>query len=206
VNTEKLANRLMDLQQMLLDFSDIDRQIYMPDNDHHTDRRENNTEHSYNLAMAAWYLCQHFPSINADKAIRYALAHDLVELHAGDVQAIGRTKEQETNKVAKEAQAAKQLQTEWPDFKSMHESIENYEEQSDPEAIFVKALDKLMPMMLNLLSEGKTWKIYDFKTQPVLDNKDEKTKNSKEIYEIWQVFRKTILAHPELFNTQKLEK
>ncbi|MCA9328749.1 HD domain-containing protein, partial [Candidatus Saccharibacteria bacterium] len=179
---ERHAKRLLDLQDLLVNFSEIERLIYMPDGKH-TDRKETDTEHSYNLAILAWYLCGSFPHLDRDKVIRYALMHDMVEIHAGDVMAIGRTAEQQATKDEREAEALNQLKSEWPDFSDMTDTIEEYEEQKDPEAVFVKALDKITPMMLQILSNGKTWKKYDILRSEVIQLKDEKTAPSKEVNE-----------------------
>lgn len=202
VNNEKLALRMMDLQRLLNQFLDIERMIFLPDGKR-KDRRETDTEHSYHLAMMAWYLCDSFPELNKDKIIRYALTHDLVEIHAGDVMAVGRTKEQDKIKDKKEAQALAQLEHDWPDFSDMTHTIRDYEEQDDKEAVFVKALDKILPMMHNIMSDGKTWKKYDIDRKTVVELKDEKTEPSPEIAKIWQVFRAEIQNNDSLFNEGK---
>jgi 5'-deoxynucleotidase YfbR-like HD superfamily hydrolase len=70
-------HRLLELQQLLLVFSQVERRNHRKHNDQYI--RENDTEHSYNLAMTAWYLAQWFPDLNKDLIIQYALVHDLVE-------------------------------------------------------------------------------------------------------------------------------
>ena len=74
--------RLLELQRLLAAFSQVERMNHRK----HADAfvPENDTEHSYNLAMTAWYLAKWFPELNRDLLIRYALVHDLVEVHAGD--------------------------------------------------------------------------------------------------------------------------
>jgi 5'-deoxynucleotidase YfbR-like HD superfamily hydrolase len=78
--------RLIEFQTFLLKFQKIERSIALPGPGEH---KENDVEHSYFLAMAAWYLAPHFPQIDRDKAIRYALVYDLVETYAGDTNAFG---------------------------------------------------------------------------------------------------------------------
>jgi putative hydrolase of HD superfamily len=70
--------------------------------------QENDTEHSYNLAMTAWYLAAYFPELDKNKLIRYALVHDLVEIHAGDTFAFGDAKHI-ASKSEREAAALNQL-------------------------------------------------------------------------------------------------
>ena len=200
--TKKLANRLLELQEFLNRFLEIERQIYIRDGKK-KDRKETDTEHSYHLAMIGWYLSDKFPNLDKNKIIQYALAHDLVEIYAGDVMAIGRTYEEETQKVKREAAAKKQLQIDWPDFNDLNDVIAEYESQRSREAIFVNALDKILPMIHQILSEGKTWKIYNLERSVIIDLKDEKTKKSKEINEIWKVFRQQIMQRDDYFNKGK---
>src|SRR5262245_16453996 len=48
-------------------------------------RFENDTEHSYQVAMIAWFLIeQNKLKFNKELCFMYALAHDLVEVYAGD--------------------------------------------------------------------------------------------------------------------------
>ncbi len=196
---EERAKRLLELQELLFHFTEVERQIYFPDGKRR-DRFENDAEHSYSLAIAAWFLAQYFPKLDRDKLIRYALVHDFVEVHAGDVMAIGRTAEAHAAKKIREAAALKQLQNDWGDFGELTEHIEMYEQLGDPESKFVYALDKLMPMMLNLLSGGKTWQIHKMKRLDVLNNKDGVLAICPEINELWFIFRQQILDNPAFFS------
>ena len=183
---------------MMFDFTEIERLIYFPDNKK-TNRFENNSEHSFSLAMATWFLCESFPYLNKDIAIRYALVHDIVELHAGDVMAIKRTPEEEQKKQSKEHVAFKQIQKDWKDFSGMIDAIEQYEKRSDPESKFVYALDKIMPILLCMLSDGKTWKHHKFTMKDIFEGKDAKIALSPEVNEIWKVIRVNLSKNKELF-------
>ena len=200
VNSEEQVKRMLTLQELLLKFIDIERMIYLPDaGKNRIDRRETDTEHSYHLAMQAWYLSAQYPHLDQTKVLRYALAHDLVEIYAGDVMAIGRTKEEQDIKDQREREALNRLKREWPDFNDLISAIEDYENGIDAEAKFVRALDKIMPILLQILSEGKTWKKWDMIRSSVIKNKDEKTKVSKEIVDIWKVLKHEIEAHDDWF-------
>lgn len=199
VNEQELrAKRLLELQDLLVQFADVERQIYFPDRKKQ-DRLENDSEHSFNLAIAAWFLSQYFPYLERDKLIRYALIHDFVEVHAGDEMAVGRTAKAEKAKRLREAAALKKLEQSWADFPDLSQHIKDYESHNDKESKFIYALDKLMPMLLNLLSQGKTWQTYKMAKADVLHAKDSKIPISPEINELWKVFRNDILSHPEYF-------
>src|SRR3989344_3438809 len=48
-------------------------------------RIENDTEHSYQVVMVAWFLIEQDKlKLNKELCLMYALAHDLVEIYAGD--------------------------------------------------------------------------------------------------------------------------
>ena len=184
--------RILDMQQLLFAFTEIDRLIHFPDSKR-IDRRENNAEHSFSLAVMAWFLSQYYPILKKHRLIQYALVHDLVEVYAGDEQAVGRTKAAEKAKKEREHKAYLRLKKEWTDFPDMLEHIEGYETKKDNEAKFIYALDKLMPLLLNMLSEGKTWRKYRFTQNDVMTSKDTKVTISPEINELWQKIRPEVL-------------
>lgn len=199
MKSSEQAKRLLDLQELLLEFLEINRLVFIPDGKL-KDRFENDIEHSFNLAMLGWYLCKQYPELDRDLVIKYALIHDFVEVYAGDVMAIGRTDEQEKKKVKAEQEALAKLEKNWPDFPDMTNAIHEYEIQKSPEAVFVKSLDKIAPLLLQLLSKGKTWKFHNMSRSEIVNHKNEKTKNSPEINAIWEELKKEILCHDEYFN------
>src|SRR3989344_2250729 len=77
---EKLKE-LMDFIEFTHEFRKVLRVARIP----YDSRMENDVEHSYQLAMVAWYLIdRHKLRLNKEKVFMYALAHDLVEVYAGD--------------------------------------------------------------------------------------------------------------------------
>lgn len=147
-------HRLLKLQSLLLEFSQIERWLHRKHNNAMI--RENDTEHSYNLALTGWYLSAYFPELDRDRVIRYALVHDIVEVHAGDTYVYADAAVKATKKT-REAAALTKLIAEWPDFSDLTDQITEYEARKSSEAKFVYALDKLMPVMLIYLHEGYTW-------------------------------------------------
>jgi 5'-deoxynucleotidase YfbR-like HD superfamily hydrolase len=106
--------------------------------------------------MTAWFVAQYFPRLDRDKVIRYALVHDIVEVHAGDTN-IYADPEFLATKKSREAAALKQLEKDWPDFGDLVGTIKDYETHTSDEAKFVYALDKIMPIIMIFLGEGYTW-------------------------------------------------
>lgn len=194
----KTTQRLLQLQNLLIQFAMMNRLIYLPQVIQ-KDRPETNTEHSYSLAMTAWYLCALHPHLNKDKVIKYALVHDLVELYAGDEQSVGRTKQAEVAKQKREHKALLKLKKEWHDFSDMTEYIAGYENKIDNESKFVYALDKLMTVLLNMLDDGNSWKRYNFTQQDIFLNAEERIKVSTEVYELWLEYKKQLEDQQTLF-------
>lgn len=188
-------HRLIELQKLLLAFSEIDRSIHRK---HFKDLRlENDTEHSYNLAIMAWFLCQWFPHLNRDLVMRYALVHDLVEVYAGDTF-IFDSPDKLASKQRREAKALKQLEQEWQDFPDMTKHMHDYEHKRTPEAKFVYALDKIMPVMVVYIHDGYNWKQDDISAKMLHDTKVSQVALSPEIKPYFDQLHDLLLEHPEI--------
>lgn len=129
-------------------------------------RPENSGEHSWHLALYALVLAdQAGPGVSIDRVIRMLLLHDLVEIDVGDVpihsangEAHGSTETQ-----AAEARAADRIFGLLPvdlatDLRALWEEFEATE---TPDSRFAKSLDRVQPVMANLMSGGGTWTTYD---------------------------------------------
>jgi putative hydrolase of HD superfamily len=193
--TKPSIQRLLDLQHFLLQFRNVERISYLPGQ---TERRENDVEHSYMLAMAAWFLAPFFPELNPDKAIRYALAHDLVEVYAGDTYTFA-TDESIATKKQREHEALMRIKQDWPDFSDLVASIEAYENRTDAEAKFVYALDKIMPIMLNFLSKGHGWRKHNVTIDMLHENKKDKVALSPEVQEYYKALLALLHKHEHYF-------
>lgn len=147
-------NRLFELQHFLHRFHFIERVVSIPGE---KQRSETDTEHSFSLAMTAWFLSQYYEKLNTDKVIRYALVHDLVEIYAGDTFAFAKEDDLKS-KHHREAASLIRIKNEWKDFSEMIEAIEAYENKSDSESRFVYALDKIMPPLIIFMGKGGTWR------------------------------------------------
>ncbi len=122
-------------------------------------RRENSAEHSWHLAMFALVLAEHAePKVDALHVIRLLLIHDIVEIDAGDAPIHAVSAHSDAQMQAETAGAqrlfgllpadqATALRALWDEFEAAH----------TPEARFAKSLDRLQPVLLNLLNGGGTW-------------------------------------------------
>lgn len=129
-------------------------------------RPENSGEHSWHLALYAMVLAdQAAPGVDINRVIRMLLLHDLVEIDVGDVpihsangQAHGSTDVQ-----LAEARAADRIFGLLPaDQATTFRALwDEFEAATTPDAIFAKSLDRVQPVMANLMSGGGTWKTYN---------------------------------------------
>lgn len=146
-------DRLAELQQFVADFAKIKRAVPLADRA----EAENDVEHSYGLAVTCWYLHSHIaPELDLSKILRYALAHDIVEVHAGDTYPWDEAAV--VTKYQREKAAISQLQKDWSDFSEITEFSEGYADKVSEEALFVYAVDKLLPViMIELADAKKIW-------------------------------------------------
>lgn len=189
------VNRLIELQKLLLQFSQVERALHRKHHGKMT--HENDTEHSYNLAMSAWFLVEYFPELDKDTVIKLALVHDLVEVHAGDTY-IFADEEKLASKEERETKALEQLKQDWPDFPDMLNYITDYEHRKTKESKFVYALDKVIPVITILINEGHTWRVSNMTLDRLHDHKNDKVNLSPEIQAYYVQLYELLLKIPHL--------
>ncbi len=115
---------------------------------------ENDAEHSYQVGLIAWYVAEKL-NLRADqgKILEYATVHDLVEVYAGDTDPHLHSTEFKNSKVEREKAALEQIKSDFPDFPSLHKTIEAYETHSDTESRLVYIVDKILPVINTFLSQ-----------------------------------------------------
>ncbi|MDO8742128.1 MAG: HD domain-containing protein [bacterium] len=173
------AERAAAFVRLLHTFQSVERVAHTGD----LSRRENDVEHSYFLAMLCWYLCDTLRlEYSKEKVLQYALAHDLHEAYAGDTYIF----DQEGLKTKKdrEKNARVRIAGEFPEFTDLHETIETYEKRSDPEARFVNAVDKFIPMIINYIQGGHTWKEFSIEHDALVAHKRDKIGDQKDVREL----------------------
>ena len=133
-------------------------------------RRENSAEHSWHLALMAVVLAGHAPpGTDLGRVGAMLVLHDLVEIDAGDLflysGADALARQEEAERAAADriyailpAPQAAEVRGLWEEF----------EERRTPEARFARALDRLQPMLLNMLNDGGTWMSHGVPLERVL--------------------------------------
>lgn len=123
------------------------------------DRRENDAEHSWHLALMVSVLAEHSDEpIDVGRTIELVVVHDLIEIYAGDTPLYddeGRESQQQ-----REEAAADRLFGLLPDDQErrFRELWDEFEDRRTPEARFAKAIDRVQPLLLNWLTGGGTWR------------------------------------------------
>lgn len=166
-------------------------------------RQENDSEHMYQLALVGWYLIEKDKlKLEKHKVAGLAMVHDIVEVYTGDIPTFTAEHSNPT-KAINERLAAARLTKEWPKFKSLHYLIDEYEKRQTPEAKFVYALDKLIPIINNYIYEGRTWKKANLDLNWLIASKAGKIDVSEEINEYYLQLLNILKMHPEMFGSKK---
>jgi putative hydrolase of HD superfamily len=120
-------------------------------------RFENSAEHSWHVAMMALLFQEHANEpVDITKVIKMLLLHDIVEIDAGDtfVYDVQASQLQEQ----KELEAAERLFGMLPEDQGeeLFTIWREFEQAESSEAKFAKALDRLIPMLLNYHNQGQS--------------------------------------------------
>ena len=138
-----------------------------------TDRKENDAEHSWHLAMMVLVLAEHANTeVNVLKVLKMVLIHDIVEIDAGDTFCYD--EKAAADKPEREQLAAKRLFGLLPDdqAKEFHALWEEFEAAKTGDAQFARTVDRLMPMLHNYHTGGRSWQEHKVtKEQVVSRNK-----------------------------------
>ena len=121
-------------------------------------RRENSAEHSWHLMLFALVLGEHAaPGVDITRVMLMLLLHDIVEIDAGDVPVHGQV---DTAAIEAQEQAAADRifgllpDEKHGDFRALWDEFEAF---STPDATFAKSLDRVQPVMANLVDGGGSW-------------------------------------------------
>jgi putative hydrolase of HD superfamily len=122
-------------------------------------RRENSAEHSWHLALMALVLAGHAPpGTDLARVMAMLLIHDLVEIDAGDLflysDAAAVARQEEAERAAADRIFALLPPPQAADVRALWDE---FEERRTAEARFARALDRLQPMLLNMVTGGGTW-------------------------------------------------
>jgi putative hydrolase of HD superfamily len=172
-----LAAFLTDVERLKL----VKRKAYVSDKS----RRENSAEHSWHLAVGLLTIAQELGlKIDLHKALVMALIHDVCEIDAGDTPAFGpqRPDQHEAELRCVERLAGYDLKF----APSIRELWLEYEAQESVESRWVKVMDRVMPFIVNLATQGINWKEQSVSRSQVLRVSQPVREHATEIYEWMQ--------------------
>lgn len=168
----------------------IFRQTYLSDGE----RKENDAEHSWHLALSA-ILLKEYVSEEVDllKVITMVLIHDLVEIDAGDTYAYDSAGAKD--KREREEKAADRIFSILPTEQGQYfrELWEEFEEYETEEAKYAHLLDNFQPMLLNDAAKGKSWSEHQVKKQQIYKRNERIEETSETIWgEMQRIVEKNI--------------
>jgi 5'-deoxynucleotidase YfbR-like HD superfamily hydrolase len=145
-DAQQAHDYLLDLSRLAVRFAQVERAPRYP-----TGNRENDVEHSFHLALLAVELAaDYYPELDVGLVSQYSLVHDLPESYVGDTWTFGISDEDRAKKELAEKKATEKLLRELPPHTA--QLLKRYEQQIEPEARFVRLVDKLTPAIINMMA------------------------------------------------------
>ena len=133
-------------------------------------RQENSAEHSWHIALIVLILSEYAEADNLDllHVIKLLLAHDLVEIDAGDTYCYDEIGGQDQK--AREMNAADRIFKILPEDQavSFRSLWDEFEARQTPESRFANALDRLQPFLHNYFTRGRVWQKHGIRKKQVL--------------------------------------
>lgn len=136
-------------------------------------RRENDAEHSWNLAMLAMLFEEYSTEkVDLERVLKIALVHDLIEVYAGDTFAYD-VKGNE-DKLEREIESANRLfgildPVQGAEIRALWDE---FEAKETAESKYANAIDRIQPLINNYMTNGHTWKEGDVHAPQILKRMD----------------------------------
>lgn len=122
-------------------------------------RKENSAEHSWHVAMYAAVLAESVrPDADVARVVKMLLIHDIVEIEAGDTP-IHEDVTAQADQAERELLAAENLfgLLPAPQGKQFLNLWKEFESGESADAQLAKAMDRLQPLIQNVMAGGGTW-------------------------------------------------
>ena len=158
------------------------------------ERKENDAEHSWHLALMAVFLSEYAKEpVDVLQVIKMVLIHDLVEIDAGDTYLYDEAGN--GTKAAREQKAAERIFNILPgdQAEELFQLWQEFEDRKTPESKFANTLDRIQPVLLNDATEGRAWREHDVCIDQIM-SKNEYTSQGSDVLlaYIQEVFEKNI--------------
>lgn len=169
---------------------DIIRQTHLTNGE----RKENDAEHSWHLALMAVFLSEYSKEpVDVLQVIKMVLIHDLVEIDAGDTYLYDEAGN--GTKAAREQKAAERIFHILPEDQAeeLFGLWREFEERKTPESKFANTLDRIQPILLNDATEGRAWREHDVCIDQIMSKNEYTSQGSDVLWAyIQEVFEKNI--------------
>ena len=154
----------LELGGLAMRFARVDRTPRYEDGE-----RESDVEHSFMLGLVAPELAYMlYPaSLDANLVSAYASVHDLIEVRTGDVATFQLSDEDLLQKELTEQAALEHLLAALPP--RTRKLLYDYEQQQDPESRFTRAVDKNLPIVVDILGSGRRVMNEDYNVQTPIE-------------------------------------
>lgn len=177
---ERLRKQL-DFMLELDKMKNIYRQTYVL----HENRKENDAEHSWHLAILTFLLSEYAAEpIDTLKVMKMVLLHDVVEIDAGDTYCYDA--EGYKSKAEREENAAQRIFGMLPDDQKTeyYNLWREFEDGLTYESKFAALLDRMQPLMLNYTKGGISWQEHGVYKEQVLSRNLPYFSASRELAEV----------------------
>ncbi|MBQ8296440.1 MAG: HD domain-containing protein [Ruminococcus sp.] len=152
-----ISERLIKQMEFMIEIDklkNIYRQTYILGEE----RKENDAEHSWHIAVLAFALAEYSDKpVDVLKVMKMLLLHDIVEIDAGDTYCYDA--EGYKTKAEREENAARRIFGLLPDdqYEEFYGLWREFENGETHEAKFAAVLDRMQPLTLNYSKNGVSW-------------------------------------------------
>jgi len=161
---------------------------------------ENNAQHSFQLAIIAWYISQKESlKLNIEKLIKYALVHDLVETFSGTFSAYERNKTTQKIKDESEKKSLEKIRNDFKELPDLIDSLNSYLIQQDKESKLIYALDKLIPILNIELNNHDFYHTTKTTYENMIKAKDKKISRDPTVYKYFKLLIKYLYEDSKFF-------
>ena len=158
------------------------------------ERKENDAEHSWHLALMAVFLSEYAKEpVDVLQVIKMVLIHDLVEIDAGDTYLYDEAGN--GTKAAREQKAAERIFNILPgdQAEELFQLWQEFEDRKTPESKFANTLDRIQPVLLNDATGGRAWREHDVCIDQIMSKNEYTSQGSDVLWAyIQEVFEKNI--------------
>ncbi len=156
------------------------RQSYLLDGS----RQENSAEHSWHVALMGLLLAEYAEQpVDLLRTMKMLLIHDIIEIDAGDTYCYDEAGVKDQS--SRENAAAERLFGLLPEdqMEEFRELWAEFEERSTAEAKFAATIDRLMPLLHNFHTEGRSWREHGIRVNQVSSRNEVMKEGARPLWE-----------------------